>query len=239
MAQLGYLKGKAKKIINFLNDAIVITSFIYIYFLAGSLAFAETQSNWVFSTEWISYQKKNSSYHEQGQQVNLYLGTNEIVQIPETLNNKPVLRIGGSIGYSFVWNIFNRYQTNTNVRHVIVPTNTKVIGSGAFKNCSSLTNISLSTNVLKIEEEAFSMCQNLSSVKLLGVTEINAYAFSFCSKLKSVEFGTNLFILNDSAFAGCLSLTNINLPKGLGEIGIRAFSGCKSLKIISFPDTLS
>ncbi len=62
----------------------------------------------------------------------------------------------------------------------------KAIGSGAFQDCSFITELTLPATVTTIEGNAFSGCTGITTVTIPeGVTSIGAGAFSGCSSLTS------------------------------------------------------
>ena len=80
-----------------------------------------------------------------------------------------------------------------------------------FLGCTSLKEVTLPVDLLKVGDVVFSECTSLERVILPeSLEEIGNYAFQVCS-----------------------SLTNIKLPKNLKEIGIGAFGGCTSLDAIT------
>lgn len=92
---------------------------------------------------------------------------------------------------------------------------TQVIGNRAFKDCSSLTSITLPPNSLRT---------------------IGNQAFSGCSSLTSITLPDSLTRIGESAFAGCRSLTSITLPDSLTTIGRWTFIRCSSLTSIMWCD---
>ena len=77
---------------------------------------------------------------------------------------------------------------------------------------------------------------NMTSLTVLGATEIGTGAFSFCPFLNSAELGNGLISLGQNAFLSCTSLESVALPQSLVNLGSSAFSGCIGLKSITIPD---
>ncbi len=57
----------------------------------------------------------------------------------------------------------------------------------AFSSCTSLTNLNIPDNVIRIGDEAFEACNSLRTVTIgKGVTDISLCAFAFCGSLTSL-----------------------------------------------------
>ena len=87
------------------------------------------------------------------------------------------------------------------------------IGKDSFKECSSLTSISIPNSVTNIGKEAFYYCTGLSTVTIPNsVTSID-----------------------DGAFYNCQKFTHITIPNSVTHIGYYVFSGCdlSSIKVES------
>jgi len=111
------------------------------------------------------------------------------------------------------------------------------IAWGAFKNCTSLTTVTISSGITSIDGEAFYGCTSLASVTILyGVTSIGAQAFHDCTSLTDITLPDSVTTIGSKAFYNCSSLTGITLPNSLKSIGYYAFYDCTSLKSISIPD---
>ena len=116
------------------------------------------------------------------------------------------------------------------------------IGDYAFSGCSSLTNITIPSNVTSIGDYAFSGCSSLTSITIPdSVTSIGEWAFHNCSQLQSVTFEPNskLESIGDHAFGGCSSLITITIPSSVTSIGEWAFYDCSSLTSITIPSNVT
>ena len=105
-------------------------------------------------------------------------------------------------------------ETNTNTmligcKSTIIPNSVNCIGSTAFRDCGSLTEISIPE----------------------GITSIESYAFSGCSALTEINIPNGVISIGYNAFSGCSALTQINIPESVTSIGYDAFLGCKNLVI--------
>ena len=116
------------------------------------------------------------------------------------------------------------------------------LGSGAFKNCSRLKNVSFPTSRIYYSSNVFKNCSSLENAELSGT--ISDSAFSGCSNLKKVILHAAYFIGNE-AFYGCKNLTEIILPKNFSSnssedylICDKAFYNCIKLKKITLPDNI-
>ena len=123
-----------------------------------------------------------------------------------TTNDGSIVHIDDYIGDAKV--IANRYE---NGRGTIVCDRTITsIGEEAFKNCSSLTSITIPNGVTSIEEEAFYYCSRLTSITIPNsVTSIRAYAFCGCDRLTSITIPNSVTSIRTAAFISCNRLTSV------------------------------
>jgi hypothetical protein len=107
----------------------------------------------------------------------------------------------------------------------------------AFKNCSSLSGISIPDSVTSIGGFVFSGCYSLSSISIPNdITSIGKSTFSSCSSLSSISIPDGVTSIGGYAFQSCYSLSSISIPDGVTSIGSYAFYGCYGLSNISIPD---
>ena len=114
------------------------------------------------------------------------------------------------------------------------------IGSSAFRDCSSLTSVTIPTGVISIKAYAFRGCSSLTSVTIpTGVTSIDGYAFYGCSSLTSVTIPTGVTSIGISAFESCWALKSASLPSTLTEIEVSIFQYCWQLPSIVIPESVT
>ena len=105
------------------------------------------------------------------------------------------------------------------------------IGNDAFRDCFSLTSVTIPTGVTSIGNYAFAYCSSLTSITIPdGVTSIGDQTFNGCSSLTSVTIPDGVTSIGHYAFSGCSSLTSVTIPNSVTSIGNWAFNGCYYLK---------
>ena len=93
-----------------------------------------------------------------------------------------------------------------------IPDGTTKIGSHAFNECTSLTDITIPDSVTIIDYYAFTKCFKLSSVTIPNsVTIINSNAFYFCSSLTDVIIGNGVTTIGSWTFSYCNALTSVTI----------------------------
>ena len=131
------------------------------------------------------------------------------------------------------------FANNAVIQNVTMPNNIQV-DAGAFRNCTSLTSVSMHNSITTISAECFEGCTRLASVSWPeNLVTIEHDAFSGCVSLTGVPSGTNLTTLGDNAFRGCTSLTYADLPNSLTTIGQGAFANCIGLRQIILPNSVT
>jgi len=106
---------------------------------------------------------------------------------------------------------------------------------GAFKECVSLANFTINSNIIEIGDGSFKGCSSLNSVEF-SVDEIALSRRAFISSgLKSLSISSKGdIILGEEAFRGCNKMNSVTIssPKNI-VIDEYAFAECDSLEYVS------
>ena len=179
-----------------------------------------------------------------------YNGTEKEISIPSYYRGKSVLKIGK-----------DAFNSNANIRKVVIPYGITVIGDSAFY-CSGLTSLDIPDSVHTIEYAAFMGCSGIdvlcipTSVKTVenaafkglgiksltipnGWKTIEGNIFAYCDKLTSVTIPDSVTSIGGYAFYECSSLTSVTIPNSVTSIGERAFYGCKGLTSVTIGNSVT
>ena len=123
-----------------------------------------------------------------------------------------------------------------------LPTALQALGIYAFRNCTSLTDLtipSLTTNTsYSSSTRPFNGCTSLASITLgEGVTiGVPNYMFRDCSALTSVTLAEGIDTIGNYAFYGT-GITSVALPSTVESIGTYSFSNCSALTAVDLSGT--
>ena len=106
------------------------------------------------------------------------------------------------------------------------------IPEGMFKNCTSLTKLSLPITVETIGVDAYCNTGFVDIIVPKNVKTLDKGAFRGCSKLTSVEFFSGIETIKEYAFENCGALEEIILPTSIQVIEDDAFKNCVALSNI-------
>ena len=115
------------------------------------------------------------------------------------------------------------------------------IGSNAFKDYKSVTNVQFPNTLTSIGDYAFYGCSSLAEPLVIpdGVTRIGDSAFAFCTKINSVTVGNGVGEIGQMAFAGCSGMKAVFLPGSLQSIAQNAFLECGFLTDVFYQGSSS
>ena len=191
-----------------------------------------------------------------------YIGSGGPVDIPATIDGKPVTSIG-----EFA------FQQCSGITSINIPNSVTSIQQGAFSNCSGLSSITIPSSVTSIENTAFWGCSGLTSINIpSSVTSIGVNVFYGCSGLTDITVDSSnpsfcsesgvLFnkdkttliyyplgktdssytipdgvtVIEQYAFYCNSKLTSVTIPSSVTSIGESAFQHCTRLTSITIPN---
>ena len=116
-----------------------------------------------------------------------------------------------------------------------VPSQIKVLASGAFYGCTGLTAVTLPEGLVSLCDESLYYCISLEKIEIPdSVRIVGESAFRHCAELKEVRIGDGVGEIKEQAFAFCGELKTVYLGKELAKIGTKAFAECDELKAVYF-----
>ncbi len=144
-------------------------------------------------------------------------------------------------------NSYNEDYVPASLKEVII-TGGDGIGDYAFRDCSSLTSVTIGDGVTSIGWDAFYGCNSLEGVYITDIAawcaidfyDYNSNPLNYAHNLYlNGELVTELVIpegvtsIGDYAFYGCTSLTSVTIGSGVTSIGDYAFYYCTSLTSVT------
>ena len=134
----------------------------------------------------------------------------------------------------------NAFRECRSLTSITIPNSVTSIGKGAFCWCTGLASVIIPNGVTSIESCTFTCCYNLTSITIPNsVTKIGDQAFDNCRKLTSITIPNSVTSIGEIAFSGCSNLTSITIPNSVTEIGYLAFAGCDKLTIYLSKSTIN
>ena len=112
------------------------------------------------------------------------------------------------------------------------------IGPAAFRDCVSLSRVTLPAKLRTLGDNAFRNCSNITAAVFkqnCPLTVIQDYAFFACEHLEQVVLPKGLTTIKSNAFNHCTAIEEIQLPATVVNIGDTAFSYCENLSHIVIP----
>ena len=177
-------------------------------------------------------------------------------------DNNPVTPFANNAFGEGVEILSNEYDGTKGI--LTLNANATEIGDNAFKDCVTLTGITIPETVTRIGDYAFSGCTNLAAENTSAnmtrmmysmrapfrsgessfvipesVTSIGQYAFQGCTSLTSITIPDGVTIIEEGAFQECTGLTSVTIPDSVTTIEEGAFQGCTGLTSITIPDSVT
>ena len=162
------------------------------------------------------------------------------VTITNYIGNRSNVIIPYSIDGNIVISIgYGAFRDCTSLRNITIPDSVTYIGESVFMNCTSLISVKIPDSVTYIGWNAFYDCTSLISITVSdSVTYIGGGVFNGCTSLTSITIPDSVTIIHEYAFSGCTNLSSVLLGNNIQNIDDCAFEGCISLNGITIPDSV-
>jgi ketosteroid isomerase-like protein len=146
----------------------------------------------------------------------------------------------------------NQYSSIPASLKTVIITGGTSIRDDAFRNCTSLTSVTIPTSVTSIGSQAFNGCTSLTDITIpTSVTNIGTGAFLGCTKLTAinVDNANNAYSSQDGVLYNKDKTTLIKYPNGktgaftipasVTTIQSAAFNSCTSLTSVTIPNSVT
>lgn len=130
------------------------------------------------------------------------------------------------------------FKDNDSITQVQLPDTIEYIGASAFNDCDKLEQINLPDNLKTIAGKAFYDCDKLLSITIPeSVKSLGSNIFYSCGLMSKAYLQCKCPI-PEGAFRFCYNLKNVTLADGISIIGYKAFDSC-AIENINFPDSIT
>lgn len=242
------------------NTFAYVNSKFKIYVPSNALSAYKNADIWkdhadIIFPEEIKYNDLIFIEHQEGLELSQYLGNDDYVEIPLSVNGKNVVSIGSYAFYnttiksvkmpSGIKYIGNYAFSKSALERITLHNAVRVLGKGAFEGCLSLTDITFGSSILinEIKENTFkdTAFQTINIPRSITAIGNGAFANNLSLHTVILPIGSKLMSIGDFAFYNNQSLNYLNLSQAnnINSIGESAFAYCASLTSIYIPQNLT
>ena len=167
-----------------------------------------------------------------------YTGNVSALVIPEEIDGHKVIALGD-----------NAFKGKKILEYVEIANTVTYIGSQCFESDKELANVKLSSNIKRMESGAFGNCTSLTEITIPKSLEEAGREYGFgmydygpfcgCTNLKTVKLEKGLTQIAGNLFMRCYGLEDIDIPDTVTTIGENAFKLCTSIRSVTIPDTVT
>ena len=168
----------------------------------------------------------NGVYSKNGEDLIIYLGNENKIEIPESVKN-----------------IKGRAIINSSATEIILPTNLETIEAWAFISLRNVKTINIPAKVKSIDVTAFGNINAKIKISEQNQTYKSVNDNMILSKdgkklywvnrnTENIEIPNTVETIENSAIDSCHKLKEVKIPKGVKIIGDRAFNNCSNLSKI-------
>lgn len=174
----------------------------------------------------------NGVYSKNGEDLIIYLGNENKIEIPESVKN-----------------IKGRAIINSSATEIILPANLETIDAHAFISLRNVKTINIPTKVKSINVNAFGdinakikiseQNQTFKSVNDNMILSKDGKRLYWVNRnVGSIEIPNTVETIEGNASESCYKLKEVKIPKGVKIIGSGAFSNCSNLSKIVIPSSV-
>ena len=178
---------KVKRLTAVILSALMMTSAFSV--LPVSAAVIES-NNSVLSSDYLTSGDYEYSLLDNGTvEISKYIGNDDDVTIPDTIDGKKVMSIGR-----------NAFSSCKNLVSVEMSDNITSIGWGSFSACTNLKNVIISNSVISIDKYAFIRCTSLDNIIIPdSVINIGDFAFDDCENLNNITIPNSVLKIGSAS----------------------------------------
>jgi len=135
--------------------------------------------------------------------------------------------------------LLDEFGYRKKIHGVIVLSSVESIPMRAFEDYQNLQTVEFQrpSKVRTIGKAAFKRCSFLDRIDLSSVEYVGDEAFNGCTHLNDVTFGPRLLVIGEDAFYECAALISVIIPR-IRVIGVSAFRRCLSLESAELPEEI-
>ena len=174
----------------------------------------------------------NGVYSKNGEDLIIYVGNENKIEIPESVKNIK----GGAI-------------RNSIATEIILPTNLETIEDLSFRTLKNVSIINIPAKVKRIDVRAFGGINAKIKISEQNQTYKSVNDNMILSKdgkrlywvnrnVENIEIPSTVEIIVTASIASCYELKEVKIPNGVKTIGNEAFSGCAKLSKIVIPSSV-
>ncbi|MBQ7003086.1 MAG: leucine-rich repeat protein [Oscillospiraceae bacterium] len=131
------------------------------------------------------------------------------------------------------------FEDNLTITNVVLPGTIEAIEYKAFAECKNLETINFPDPLATIGNYAFTSCLRLQAIDLKQVESIGDCAFQLCISLKEIVVPGSVSYIPDHAFQDCSGVTSLIIEEGIMEISEDAALNMYNLKEITIPASVT
>ena len=156
-----------------------------------------------------------------------YIDPDELLHVVKESENCALINIllkSGYVGFE----IFRNWEI---LKEISTPSFIETIEKMSFMNCTSLTHVTIHSNVTKIGSSSFKNCENLIEIDFGKESKLEVFEdslFQNCTSLVNIKIPSSVISIGDYCFCNC-ALKQITIPSSVTCIGKNAFKECKYL----------